>query len=99
VNGFIAIINNDSPDALGRLRVVNNAVRPLTPDPSDTVGLNIAANHILTAAEVSGTTGTVIKQVHTNTVGGTLSCIGNEPPFVGSFNTAATLEGQCTGPV
>jgi hypothetical protein len=33
------------------------------------------------------------------TVGGTLSYIGNEPPFNGSFNTAAALEGQCTVPV
>jgi hypothetical protein len=97
MNGSIAIISNNSADALGHLRVVNNAVRPA--DPDSTVGLFIADNEVQADAEVSGNTGTVGKSVQGNRVGGTLSCIGNEPPFEGGFNTAATLEGQCKGPV
>jgi hypothetical protein len=53
--------------------------------------LNIASNLVLTDAEVSGTTVTMGRQVQANTVRGTLSCVGNEPPFGGSFNTAAAL--------
>ena len=95
VNGFIAIIDNASPHALGRLRVVNNAVR--ASDPTSTVGINISSNQVLTDAEVSGNTGAVDKNVQGNTVGGRLSCIGNAPPFDGRFNTAAAFQGQCTG--
>jgi hypothetical protein len=63
-----------------------------------TVGLNIAAtNQVLTDAVVSGKNEDGGKQVQSNTVGGTLSCIGNEPPFDGQFDTAAAIEGECTG--
>jgi hypothetical protein len=95
VNGFIAIINNDFPGALGRLRVVGNVVQPS--DPTSTVGLNIAVNQIRTDAEVSLNRGQAQKLVQGNTVGGTLSCIANAPPFDGSFNTAAAFRGQCRG--
>ena len=95
VNGFIAIINNESPGALGRVRVVGNVLR--TSDPTSTVGLNISANQIRTDAEVSLNRGQVEKNVQGNTVGGTLSCLGNAPPFEGSFNTAAAFRGQCRG--
>jgi hypothetical protein len=101
VNGFIAIINNDSTqdprNALGRVRVVNNVLQPL--DPTSTVGLNISSNTVRTDATVSGNTGRVDKNVQGNTVGGTLSCIGNQLPFLGTFNTAAAFRGQCRGPV
>ncbi len=97
VNGFIAIVNNESQGALGRMRVVNNVLQPS--DSTSTVGLNISANQVGTDATVSGNGGQVDKYVQGNTVGGTLSCIGNEPPFVGTFNTAASFLGQCTGPV
>ena len=95
VKGFIAIINNESQGALGHVRVVNNTVQ--ASDRSSTVGLNISSNQVLTDAEVSGNTGKVDKNVQGNTVGGTLSCIGNAPPFDGRFNTAAAFQGQCTG--
>jgi hypothetical protein len=52
VKGFIAVINNESPGALGRLRVVNNDLRPL--DPTSTVGLNISSNQVAADATVSG---------------------------------------------
>jgi hypothetical protein len=96
VNGFIAIIDNGSPGALGRIRVVDNILKRL--DRFSTVGLNIASNQVQTDAEVSRNKGQVDKMVQGNTVGGTLSCIGNTEPFVGSFNTAASFEGQCSGP-
>jgi hypothetical protein len=95
VNGFIAIINNESPGALGRMRVRNNVLQPL--DPTSTVGLNISSNQVATDATVSGNRGSVAKNVQGNTVGGTLSCIRNEPPFDGRFNTAAVFKGQCEG--
>jgi hypothetical protein len=98
VNGFIALINNDdSAGALGRVRVLNNVLQPL--DATSTVGLNISSNHVATDATVSGNKGSVEKNVQGNTIAGTLSCIGNEPPFLGTFNTAAAFEGQCQGPV
>jgi hypothetical protein len=97
VHGFIAIINNESPGALGKLSVVNNVVRAL--DSTSTVGLNISSNQIRTDATVSFNAGPVEKNVQGNTVGGTLSCVGNAPPFLGTFNTAAAFEGECTGPV
>jgi hypothetical protein len=95
VNGFIAIINNESPGALGRLRVVDNVLQ--SADPTSTFGLNITANQIRKHAEVSRNTGQVVKVVSSNTVGGTLSCIANTPPFEGSFNTAAAFRGECRG--
>jgi hypothetical protein len=52
---------NNSSDALGRVRVVNNAVRPA--DPDSTVGLFIADNEVQADAQVSGNTGTVEKSV------------------------------------
>ena len=73
VKGFIAIINNESPGALGRVRVVNNDLRRL--DATSTVGLNISSNQVATDATVSGNKGKVEKNVQGNTVGGTLSCI------------------------
>jgi hypothetical protein len=97
VNGFIAVINNDSPGALGRLRVVNNTLKRL--DPTSTVGLNVSSNQVRTNATVSANKGRVDKNVQGNTVGGTLSCVGNSPPFLGTFNTAQKFEGECTGPV
>jgi hypothetical protein len=93
VHGFIAIISNESPGALGRMRVVNNVLQPL--DPTSTVGLNISSNQVGTDATVSGNRGRVEKNVQGNTVGGTLSCIGNEPPFLGTSNTATAFRGQC----
>jgi hypothetical protein len=97
VNGFIAIIDNQSAGALGRLRVVNNVLQPL--DATSTVGLNISSNLVATDATVSGNKGRVEKNVQANVVGGTLSCVDNELPFLGTFNTAAAFQGQCTGPV
>jgi hypothetical protein len=97
VNGFIAVINNESPGALGRLRVVNNDLQPL--DPTSTVGLNISSNQVAADATVSGNKGKVEKNVQGNVVGSTLSCIDNKLPFLGTFNTAAAFQGQCTGPV
>jgi hypothetical protein len=92
VNGFIAIISNDD---LGRVRVVDNMLQRL--DPSSTVGLNITDNEVRTDADVSRNHGQVEKFVQGNRVGGTLSCIANEPPFEGSFNTAAAFQGECRG--
>jgi hypothetical protein len=61
VNGFIAIINNESKGALGRVRVVNNVLQPL--DATSTVGLNISSNQVATDATVSDNSGTVEKNV------------------------------------
>jgi hypothetical protein len=97
IKGFIAIINNDSAGALGVLRVIGNDLRPS--DPTSTVGLNLSANQIAGDATVSNNKGKGEKNVQGNTVGGALTCTNNKAPFLGTFNTAATLNGQCTGPV
>ena len=77
--------------------MVNNVLQPL--DATSTVGLNISSNQVATDATVSGNKGRVEKNVQANVVGGTLSCVDNELPFLGTFNTAAAFQGQCTGPV
>ena len=56
--------------------------------------LNIASKQVPTDARLSGTTGTVGKQRPGNTVGGTLSCVGERAVVRRSFNTAAAFEGQ-----
>ena len=80
-----AVVVEDVNLERGHLMVRRNAVEFLS-----VRRVNAAGN-----ARVSENTGPFPKDVTRNVVGGTLSCLDNEAPFIGGPNEAGEIEGQC----
>ena len=94
--GDVSIVDNEARgftgmfvqrnQAGGNLDLIDNFVERPSFIQSNEVDRNMA---------VIKTRGTSTKTVTANTVGDTLRCFDNDPPFVGAPNIAAKREGQC----
>jgi hypothetical protein len=80
-----------SSDVNGNVKVEANAV-----DVPEV--LTIRSNTVNGNVQVFKNAGSGEKTVRSNTVGQSLQCSENDPPFLAGFNTAAQAEGQCAAP-
>jgi hypothetical protein len=76
----------------GDISVTSNFIPPFVDYPSE---LAVRLNRVVGNVEVSGNTGPGLKRVLSNSITGTLSCLGNEQPFVGGPNSAGSTAGDC----
>ena len=99
VNGSIAVRDSAGTILVDRNRVINgdiavtsNFVPPFLEYPSQ---LSVRLNQVDGNVTVSSNSGPGLKEVHSNTVTGTLACLENEQPFVGGPNSAGSTAGDC----
>jgi len=102
VVGSIAVRESAGTTLVDRNRVINgdivvtsNFVPPFVPDVGYPSQLSVRLNQVHGNVNVSSNTGPGPKEVHSNTVTGTLACLENEEPFVGGPNSAGSTAGDC----
>lgn len=77
----------------GNVQLTENFI-PAKP-PGSFNGLNVVDSFIAQDLQVIKNRGPGPKEVANNTVGQSLQCFENDPPFIGGPNTAPKKEGQC----
>jgi hypothetical protein len=86
------VLVDDNRVINGNISVTSNFVPPFLEYPSQ---LSVRLNRVHGNVTVSSNTGPGLKEAHSNTVTGTLSCLENEQPFVGGPNSAESTVGDC----
>jgi hypothetical protein len=86
------VLVDDNRVINGNISVTSNFVPPFLEYPSQ---LSVRLNRVHGNVTVSSNTGPGLKEAHSSTVTGTLSCLENEQPFVGGPNSAESTVGDC----